>query len=300
MEWSYVVLILGSNDMNLIHMRNFDVFTHERFPCSMWCRLHLSEVPLRGGEHLTAVVSGHVELCSTVAAFVMYTKGQHGIYCWGSEKLGQVANRIPEQLREVEVHFVAATDYAFAAVDEHGRVITWGDRRYGGDSRHVQDQLVDVEEIQGTEGAFAAKRKDGQVVLWGARHKGGSTRQDRLKEIQTIRSTSTAFAAITQDGHVVAWGDPDKGGDSRHVDDELEDVQEIVGTDAAFAALRKDGHVITWGHHRYGADTRYIRDQLTNVKGIQATGSAFAAIRNLVVVSNIFYFHPEPWGRFPF
>ena len=209
----------------------------------------------------------------------MYTKGQHGIYCWGSEKLGQVANRIPEQLREVEVHFVAATDYAFAAVNEHGRVITWGDRRYGGDSRHVQDQLVDVEEIQGTEGAFAAKRKDGQVILWGARHKGGSTRQDRLKEIQTIRSTTTAFAAITQDGHVIAWGDPDKGGDSRYVDDELEDVQEIVGTDAAFAALRKDGHVITWGHDRYGGDTRYIRDQLTNVKSIQATGSAFAAIR---------------------
>eukprot|EP00434_Breviolum_minutum_P040034 symbB.v1.2.035566.t1/scaffold4822.1/size34315/4 len=242
-------------------------------------RLHLSAVPLRGGEHLTAVMSGHVELCSTVAAFVMYTKGQHGIYCWGSEKLGQVANRIPEQLREVEVHFVAATDYAFAAVNEHGRVITWGDRRYGGDSRHVQDQLVDVEEIQGTEGAFAAKRKDGQVILWGARHKGGSTRQDRLKEIQTIRSTTTAFAAITQDGHVIAWGDPDKGGDSRYVDDELEDVQEIVGTDAAFAALRKDGHVITWGHDRYGGDTRYIRDQLTNVKSIQATGSAFAAIR---------------------
>ena len=38
--------------------------------------------------------------------------------------------------------------------------MTWGDRRLGGDSSAVQDQIRFVEQIQATDEAFAAVRED--------------------------------------------------------------------------------------------------------------------------------------------
>ena len=56
---------------------------------------------------------------------------------------------------------------AFAVVKADGSVVTWGDERAGGDSRDVQDQLVNVQHIYSTGSAFAAVKADGSVVTWG-------------------------------------------------------------------------------------------------------------------------------------
>ena len=44
----------------------------------------------------------------------------------------------------------------FAAILEDGCVVTWGDRRLGGDSLAVQDQLRFMQQIEATDEAFAA------------------------------------------------------------------------------------------------------------------------------------------------
>ena len=87
---------------------------------------------------------------------------------------------------------VSSTNGAFAAVLASGRVVTWGDADYGGDSSSVQAELKD------------------QVV-------------------QHIYSTHYAFAAVLASGRVVTWGDADFGGDSISVQAELKDqvVQHI-------------------------------------------------------------------------
>jgi hypothetical protein len=42
-------------------------------------------------------------------------------------------------------------------VKADGSVITWGNRRFGGDSSAVREQLADgVQQVTGSEGAFAA------------------------------------------------------------------------------------------------------------------------------------------------
>ena len=46
-------------------------------------------------------------------------------------------------------------------------MVTWGPFFAGGDSRKVQDQLVNVQDIYSTDGAFAAVKMDGSVVVWG-------------------------------------------------------------------------------------------------------------------------------------
>ena len=109
---------------------------------------------------------------------------------------------------------LAATESAFALWCCGGdRLVTWGDRRCGGDSSAVE-------------------------------HK--------LKKVQNVSATKRAFAAILADGSVVAWGEPEDGGDSSAVQHQLKDVQQVQANCFAFAAILADGSVVTWGDEKCG------------------------------------------------
>ena len=101
----------------------------------------------------------------------------------------------------------------FLPILSDGSVVTWGERRCGGDSRAVQDKLKGVQQIQASQGAFAAILLDGSVVTWGGQDFGGDSRavQDQLKGVQQIQASQGAFAAILTDGSVVTWGDDCSG-----------------------------------------------------------------------------------------
>ena len=174
-----------------------------------------------------------------------------------------------------------AHEAAFAALREDGRVITWGNPDFGGDSEDVQDKLVDVKAIYTTSHAFAALREDGSVVTWGDADEGGdsSSVQDRLQNVRRIYSTYHAFAALREDGSVVTWGDPIRGGDSSSVQDRLKNVSKIYATSYAFAALKKDGEVVTWGDPDRGGDSSEVQDSLNNIKVIYSNSRAFAAVK---------------------
>ncbi|CAK0789568.1 unnamed protein product [Prorocentrum cordatum] len=79
-----------------------------------------------------------------------------------------------------------ATHWAFAALLGDGRVATWGDAGYGGDSSAVRHQLSGgVRSIHATASAFAAVKDldDGTTVTWGCPGDGGdsSAVQEQLK-----------------------------------------------------------------------------------------------------------------------
>ena len=67
----------------------------------------------------------------------------------------------------VQLGRLAATSSAFAWHGHGGEVVTWGDPKYGGDSRQVQAQLRNVQHIQATQNAFAAILESGAVVTLG-------------------------------------------------------------------------------------------------------------------------------------
>ncbi|OLP97454.1 Copia protein [Symbiodinium microadriaticum] len=175
---------------------------------------------------------------------------------------------------------VCAGVHAFAAILGDGSVVSWGDRRYGGDSRRVQDQLKNVQHIKSSDSAFAAILADGCVVSWGEARSGGdsSAVHDQLKDVQQIQASRAAFAAIRRDGSVVTWGNPLCGGDSETVRDRLHHVLQIQSACDAFAAILRDGSVVTWGDPDSGGDSSSVQDVLKNVQQIQATEHAFAAI----------------------
>ena len=99
---------------------------------------------------------------------------------------------------------------AFSLLTDWGSVVTWGDAKWGGDSRGVAEQLSSgVQTVVGNSGAFAAVKVDGSVVTWGLAGAGGDSRgvaEQLSSGVQTVVGNGTAFAAVKVDGSVVTWG----------------------------------------------------------------------------------------------
>jgi len=70
---------------------------------------------------------------------------------------------------------IRASADAFAALRADGTVITWGDVRFGGDNKGVQEQLVGIKDVRASGGAFAAIQVDGTIVTWGDASCGGDS-----------------------------------------------------------------------------------------------------------------------------
>jgi len=181
-------------------------------------------------------------------------------------------------------------DYAFAAINNKGKVIVWGDAVNGGSNSAVSDDLTDVVKIISNSSAFVALKQDGSVVAWGDSQSGGNISDVASSlngsiDVKEIFSTKAAFAALRSDGSVVTWGDNSTGGDSQSVAANLNgsnDVITIASNMSAFAAIHTDGSVTTWGFSSFGGDSSSVAAQLNgsvNVAEISGTGSAFAALR---------------------
>ena len=63
---------------------------------------------------------------------------------------------------------LVATEQAFALWCCGGdRLLTWGNRHFGGHSAAVQEQFRGVQQVGATSAAFAAILADGSVTTWG-------------------------------------------------------------------------------------------------------------------------------------
>ena len=95
------------------------------------------------------------------------------------------------------VEKIYSTDGAFAVLVLDGTVVTWGDKRYGGDSRNVQVALGRVDKIYSTLSAFAEVEEIGTVVTWGEQRYGGDSKSVQVicRRDEKIYSTGFAFAA---------------------------------------------------------------------------------------------------------
>jgi hypothetical protein len=173
---------------------------------------------------------------------------------------------------------------AFAALTKTGRVITWGDSGYGGDSTVVKNDISsNIISIYSNAKAFAALSKTGRVITWGDSYYGGdssSVKNDISSNVIHVYSNAFAFAALTKTGRVITWGGSPYGGDSSSVANDLSsNVVAIYNVDVAFAALTKTGRVITWGDSGYGGDSSLVANDISsNIRSIYSNADAFAAL----------------------
>ncbi|CAK9041630.1 Putative E3 ubiquitin-protein ligase HERC1 [Durusdinium trenchii] len=231
------------------------------------------------------VVARRGALCSNGYSRAFVHLGPTGsVRAWGAAAYGgELPEGLIEQLKDVQQVQHACAFFqagAFAAIKSDGSVVTWGEKAFGGDSRHVQEQLHQIEAIQSSLYAFAALRRDGRVVAWGDPASGGHL-QESLTEVIAIQATEKAFAAIKRDGTVVCWGDPARGGDCCQVQQALQQVRCIQAATGAFAAIcggdgERGGRVVCWGDVQHGGAQH--GGEMQNVIAIQATSTAFAAI----------------------
>lgn len=71
---------------------------------------------------------------------------------------------------------IAASSHAFAGLTEQGRIVAWGEPKYGGDASSVQESLSDVRELTATSAAFIAITEPGMIITWGDKACGGDCR----------------------------------------------------------------------------------------------------------------------------
>ena len=79
---------------------------------------------------------------------------------WGNSGVGTPPSS------SLNLTFVYATNYAFAALQKNGSVIAWGREGYGGKTpaSNINKNIAD---IYRTERAFAALKTTGKVICWG-------------------------------------------------------------------------------------------------------------------------------------
>lgn len=174
--------------------------------------------------------------------------------------------------------------YSFAAV-KGGKVITWGEASWGGNSAAVSgDVSTNVVKVASTSIAFAAVKANGSVVTWGDSAAGGSSSavvSQLSYGVKDVYGTGSAFAAVKVDGSVITWGNSALGGDSSSVSAALVNVKSIVSNTGAFAAMKADGAVVTWGSASIGGNSSAVASRLSSgVTSVKANDGAFAALKS--------------------
>ena len=68
---------------------------------------------------------------------------------------------------DMNIQYICATERAWAALSDTGKVVTWGDSGYGGDSSSVVSFIsTGIVQIVSTDGAFAALASDGTYIIY--------------------------------------------------------------------------------------------------------------------------------------
>ena len=183
-------------------------------------------------------------------------------------------------------------EHAFAALNDQGGVVVWGDPEKGGSLGDKASLLSEgVDQIFSGREAFAALKADGSLITWGDPENGGdsSAVADKLTSgvVQVASTRDGGFAALKSDGSIVAWG---TGASNTILSNRYFNTysyatvelaktkyQQIFSNNGGFAAIAEDGSVYAWS----GAN-RYISSDITNklqsqVIDIKSVGDTFAA-----------------------
>ncbi len=170
----------------------------------------------------------------------------------------------------------------FAAINDQGAVVAWGDHSDGGTVPDPIKVLTDLRSLAATAFAFAAIRQTGEVVAWGNSANGGSVPSEigGFRDIKEVLGAFMAFAALRGNGRLVAWGEARFGGELPGEIAALTDIVELsCANDLAFTARRATGQVVAWGYADNGGTLDGIIGGLTDIVHVVSTKQSFAALR---------------------
>jgi len=149
---------------------------------------------------------------------------------------------------------IIKTEKAFCALNNDGKIITWGHSNYGGDYKHKYDEITDISSISSNIYSMAAISKTGKLYTWGE--------YGRYHNNQWAGLTSTNYKKDMTDSS--AYESKVNSG-----------VTDVYYNDAAGIAIKDDGNGFTEG--------RVFSYWVDEQKGFQSEIATFQEISDIKV-----------------
>lgn len=211
---------------------------------------------------------------------------------------------------------LSANKSAFIAIDKNGKIVTWGNRKQGGETPEYVSAKK-IKQVAASDYAFSALSDDGKVYLWGHLNELKSGQEIPISgHVTELYGLSDGFVALTTDGNAYGFGvdipltSQDVGSikkvvstshrsihhkysmavlnNSGHVYmwgnyadklPELDSVVDINSTSEAYAALKKNGDVVVWGDPAHGGEFKYSLHKREYVNGKFTRDTVWTAIQ---------------------
>lgn len=182
---------------------------------------------------------------------------------------------------------------AFAAIDDNGKITTWGSQYYGSSSGPTDDGCI---AITSSDKSFTAIKADGSTAFWGLNHFASGKMFRPLEKIENnvkIVTNEDAFAALSDEGQISIWGSSDSGGAWSIKNTEAllgnhskpstkTGYRSIAATSSSFSALNDDGSILSWGKcydsNARGVDCKGLEPTQRVFTKIYSNSTAFAAL----------------------
>jgi hypothetical protein len=174
----------------------------------------------------------------------------------------------------VQAQVIACGHYHTAAINREGKVVCWGNNRYG--QCNVPVSLERAIAISCGVAHTAAITHDRRVVCWGRNDNGECSVPDGLENVIAVSCGYWHTAALTQKGKVICWGY------NKHkqcsVPTTLENVVAISCGECHTVALTDKGIVVCWGDDDCSQcppslDVVYISAGAQHIAALTVTGN---------------------------
>ncbi|WP_429049810.1 hypothetical protein [Aeromonas hydrophila] len=213
---------------------------------------------------------------------------------------------------------LSANKSAFVALDKDGKIVTWGNRKQGGDAPDFVTSKK-IKQIAASDYAFTALSEDGKVYLWGNLSEFKPGEEIAISgHVTTLYGLSKGFIALTDDGNAYGFGvdipltskavGSIKKAISTQVSHgsiyhkysmavlnntgnvyvwggyadnlpELDSVVDLTSNNEAYAALKKNGDVVVWGDPAHGGEFKYSLHKREYINGRFTKDTTWTAIQ---------------------
>lgn len=134
----------------------------------------------------------------------------------------------------------------FTAMDNEGRLYSWGAEHSGGLDAPEGDGWIEV--VQGGS-SFVALNKDGSLYQW-PKSRTFASQAPSDKNFVRVFAGAGIFAALRADGSIASWGTEYAG--TAPVAPSGRAYADVATNGLAFAALTREGRIAAWGDFYYG------------------------------------------------
>ncbi len=246
--------------------------------------LNTTNLPITNVKNIYATQSAFAALDNSGQVYIWgtNTNGGSGLVTVGSIRCIELLLNTTN-LPITNIMNIYATQSAFAALDNSGKVYIWGNGSFGGSGLVTVGSIKCIEVLLNTTNlaitnimsiysnasAFAALDNSGKAFIWGAAANGGSgivalnsircielllnTTSTPITNVTNIYATFSAFAALDNSGRAYIWGTASNGGSGLVTAGSIRCIEVLLNTTGS---------------------------AITNIKNIYATQNSFAALDN--------------------